>query len=113
MSGILCAVAASGAVKVDLSTYSQIVSGGGSATWTFTAVTATVSGGTASAYNWVVNQNFGSGVMSILSGQGTSSCTVRVTGCLIGDTNDGTLTCTATVGGVGYNSPPCDLQYTR
>lgn len=113
MTGILAALAGVSPVVVSLNSTSQIVSGGGAATWTFTAVVVSVVGGTPSAYNWTVNQNFGSGVMSILSGQGTNTCTVRVTGCLIGDTNDGLLSCNVTVGGRGYPSPQCDLQYTR
>lgn len=84
---------------------------GTTAARTFASLTASVSGGTPSAYSWTVTNQAG-GTFTAGSGSTTATTSPTVSGVISGDTATATLTCTATVGGVNY-SASVPLSYFR
>lgn len=88
--------AASVEVTISPTTQSQSF---GSTVWTFNATTATVTGGTATSYNWYFTGSVG-GSWSIYSGQGTAAARARVSS--VASSASATLNCDVVVGGQTY-----------
>ena len=82
------------------------------ASWTFSAATVTVTGGTPTAYNWLCTDDGSSGNWTISAGQGTATATCRVA--TVGSLEIATcnLQVEATVNGIGYFATAA-IQYTR
>jgi hypothetical protein len=90
-----------GGVTVSISPVSQDFSGFASS-WIFDACTATVTGGSASAFRWELRNIFG-GDWSIFSGQGTDVATASADFIPASGTVFAELVCFATVSGVEYS----------
>lgn len=101
------------ALSAALSSYSMTLMAAATAT-TFASNTCSVSGNTgAPTYSWTLTNTGGVGTFSILSGQGTATVSVRVTGVSAGFTATATLTCTVSADGNTATSPACSLSFTN
>ncbi len=90
-----------GGVTVSITPASQSQSGFAN-NWLFSASTANVTGGTASAFVWSF-RNITAGLWTISGGQGTATATARVQNVPDGAEASAELVCTATVSGVDYS----------
>jgi len=98
------------AVEVTLSPTS-VLDSAASSSWTSPSVTASVSGGTASAYSWSLVSPIG-GTWAIASGQGTATATASVSGVTALSSASVTLRCTVTVNGTDYTAD-CLLTFNN
>jgi hypothetical protein len=79
-----------------------VFEGGFANSWVFAGLTATVTGGSPSAYVWSFRNATG-GSWSVFGGQGTASASPRVTSIPNGGDVQVEFVCTATVSGVDYD----------
>ncbi len=110
MSGILALVAAGGGFTLAISPGDQYRSGT-TQIYTFTAETVTVTGGVSPSYNWSFIGGT-SGTWQIFSGQGTASCTIKVSNMSAGLDGNILLTCTVVCAGVAKDISTT-LSYTN
>lgn len=112
MSGIMGMILGSGGdFSLSMSPGDQFPSGTAS-TFDFSSETISVNGFAGGAtYNWVLTNQLG-GTFSVLSGQGTNTATVRVTGVPSLGLATATVECTVTIGGIS-KTVTANLQYSR